>query len=563
MRSLVTAIIAAIEAVAVALAGLAIVAIPATLVWVITFGLAAEPASVAADITGVWLLAHFSPLHFSVSAEAALGLGLAPQALSFTLSLAPLGITLLSVLLALRAGWRFAGRGGVGAMGVIGGAIGFGGVALAAAALTGPLLAWPVSRAALVAAAVYGAASALAFLVRAGRDAHPWWQLSVRRVLQGFEYVGVRSASALPTRAAETLRLAAAALALMFGLAALGFTVAVATGYADVTALTQGLQLDPIGSLTLFLVQLAFVPVAVVWSLAWFAGTGFAIGSGSSVTPFETLLGPVPALPMFGLIPDGWADRGALAPAILVFAALVLGVFFARRPAFRRMSWGAALVIPLLAAALTGLAVAGLSRLAAGSMGPDRLAENGPDAWLTGGVLALEVGGGLLVGVIAGRFDAAKVRASLPEAVPGLDAVRRLRDGVAAAATSDAAATSEAPAPANDRVTVADDDADSEVTADFTTAVDEALELAERAVTEDASAAEETEMVAMVDENDHLSDLDGSDAVEEEDAVVEGSDEATLLRAYAWDAEAPGDPEPEREPGAGRRSGWRWPGRGR
>ncbi|MGW9021844.1 cell division protein PerM [Leucobacter chromiiresistens] len=610
MRSLVTAVIAAIEAVAVALAGIAVVAIPAVLIWVITFGLAAEPAAVAADVTGVWLLAHFVPLHFSVSAEAALSLGLAPEALDFTLSLAPLGITLISVLLALRAGWRFAGRGGVGAMGVLGGVVGFGAVALVASVFAAPLIEWTSMQAALSAASVYGVASAAAFLVRAGRDGHPWWEGSVRQALRAIEYLGVRSGAALPSRAAELLRLAAAALALVFGIAAVAFAVAVATGYADVTALAQSLQLDPIGSLTLFLVQVALMPIAIVWSVAWMSGTGFAIGAGSSVTPFETLLGPLPALPMLGVLPDGWGERGAFAPGALVVAALVLGVLFARRPALRRASWPAALVITVLAAALVGLCVAGASALATGSLGPDRLASNGPDAWLTGGVVALEVGGGLLIGVIAGRFDAAKVRAAMPDAIPGIGGVRGARPAAAEAPGAPGAP-----------------DADADV--DFEAAVDEALELgADRrsaatrwsdAGRPDAFGTEAFETGA-VDTEAHDTDAFETDAFETEaletgavdteahdtDAHEAGvfdtesfeteelarparggarpgtaadprpgaaadatpgadelTDEAALLQAYAWDAESPTAPADEEPPETERRPGWRWPGRGR
>ncbi|WP_193750719.1 cell division protein PerM [Leucobacter chromiiresistens] len=634
MRSLVTAVIAAIEAVAVALAGIAVVAVPAVLIWVITFGLAAEPASVAADVTGVWLLAHFVPLHFSVSAEAALSLGLAPEALDFTLSLAPLGITLISVLLALRAGWRFAGRGGVGAMGVVGGIVGFGAVALVAAVFAAPLIEWTSMQAALSAASVYGVASAAAFLVRAGRDGHPWWAGSVRQALRAIEYLGVRSGAALPSRAAELLRLAGAALALVFGIAAVAFAVAVATGYADVTALAQSLQLDPIGSLTLFLVQIALMPIAIVWSVAWMSGTGFAIGAGSSVTPFETLLGPLPALPMLGVLPDGWGERGAFAPGALVVAALALGVLFARRPALRRASWPAALAITVLAAGLVGLCVAGASALATGSLGPDRLASNGPEAWLTGGVVALEVGGGLLIGVVVGRFDAAKVRAAMPEAIPGIGGGRGTRPGAA-----------EAQAPEDD--------------VDFEAAVDEALELgADR-----RSAARRWKVAGRLDADDRAAppvtagslastpfsvehsgasgtdgfetdafetdafetdafetDASGTDGFETDafetgareaesvdtesvdtesvdtesfeteelarpargrtrpgtagdpqpgataepaPGVDELTDEAALLQAFAWDAESPTDAAAEEPPETERRSGWRWPGRGR
>ncbi|MFC7764938.1 hypothetical protein [Leucobacter soli] len=89
MRAVLTAVIAAIEAAAVALAGFVLVAVPVVLVWWLTFELGADPSEVFDIAAAGWLLAHFVPLSLELSPEAALGFGLDPEALSFTLSLAP------------------------------------------------------------------------------------------------------------------------------------------------------------------------------------------------------------------------------------------------------------------------------------------------------------------------------------------------------------------------------------------------------------------------------------------------------------------------------------------
>ncbi|PRI11514.1 hypothetical protein B4915_06720 [Leucobacter massiliensis] len=424
---MVTATIAAIEAAAAALAGVLLVAIPALLVWVVAFQLAAEPASVFAAVTGIWLLAHWVPLGFALTPEAALALGQLPEELRFTLSLAPLGITLVTLLLAARAGWRFGGRGGVGAAGVLGGAAGFGAVALLLALFSAPETPWPLGAVAAVPALSYGAASALAFVLRAARDEHPWWRASVRETLHALEALGVRGAAAMPSRAGQMLRLAAALLAIAVGASALALTVAIVVGYPRVIALGQGLQLDPLGSLVLFLGQLALLPDALVWALAWLTGAGFSLGAGTSVTPFETLLGPVPSLPLFGAIPSGWGALGALAPGLLVLGGLAVGLLFARRPEIRRAPWGVTVVSALLAGALAGLAVAGLAALARGSIGPGRLAEAGADPWTAGGLAAAELGTGLLLGLVAGKADAARLRGTLPAMAAAAGALRRRR----------------------------------------------------------------------------------------------------------------------------------------
>ena len=420
MRSLVTAVIAAIEAVAAAALGLTVVVLPALLLWAITFELAAEPSAVFAGAAAVWSLAHFAPLTLVLSPELALGFGLPAEQLTVLLSLAPLGLTLLTALLAVRAGWRLGARGGTGAAGLLGGALGFGAAAGIVAALVGPLLAWPAPLAGLIAGLVYGVPAAISYLVRAARDEHPWWRSSVRSAQRGLERLGTPGVAALPLRAAEALRLAAGAFAGLIGLGGVTLAIALIAGFGEITALTQHLQLDPLGSILLFLVQLALLPIALVWGIAWLTGAGFAVGAGTSVSPFETLLGPLPALPLFGAIPQGWGALGALAPALVVLTGIGVAALLGQRSELRRASWPVALGVAAVAAVLTGLGVTALSALAVGSIGPDRLAETGPAPWLVGGLAAAELGAGLLLGTAAARIDAARVREMLPEGLPGV-----------------------------------------------------------------------------------------------------------------------------------------------
>lgn len=406
MRAVLTAVIAAIEAAAVALAGLALVAVPVLLVWWLTFSLAAEPTEVIGSIAGVWLLGHLVPLTFAVSAEAAMGFGLAPEPFLFTLSLAPLGLALLTALLAFRAGWRFAGRGGWGLAGVLGGALGFAAAAAGVSVVGASLSARPVWFVILVPALCYAIPTAAGFLVRAVLLEHDWWRTLLRAVLRRLEWIGALRAAALPARTAESLRLAAGSLAAVVGLAALGVAVAIVVGYVEIVTLSQGLQLDLLGLVVLFLLSLAMLPIAWIWAIAWFAGPGFGIGAGTSVTPFETLLGPLPALPLFGAVPHGWGWAGGLAPALIVLVGVVVGALAGARPELRRSSLTASIAIPVAAAALAGLAVAGLSALVTGGIGPGRLAETGPQPWLVGGLVALELVIGLVPGVLARRLDA-------------------------------------------------------------------------------------------------------------------------------------------------------------
>ncbi|MBK0419704.1 hypothetical protein JD276_11730 [Leucobacter sp. CSA1] len=583
MRPFLTAVVAAIEAAAVALAGLIALAIPAVVLWAATFELASDPGEVFGGAAAVWLLAHLVPLSLEVSAETASGLGLAPEALGVPLSLAPLGATLITVLLAGRSGWRLAARGGTGAAGVLGGPAGFAVVAALAVPFARPLLDAPAWAAIALPSAVYAASSAAAFLLRSAVDGSEWWLRTVRGLQLGLERSGLPgvAVAALPGHLRETFRVLLASVAGLVGLGALGAGAALVIGYVEITALAQGLQLDPLGAVLLFLLQLALLPIVVLWAVAWFTGAGFAIGEATSVSPFETMLGPLPSLPLLGAVPQGWGEAGALAPALVVLLGVGIGLLAARRSELRRSSWPAALVTTALAAALTGLVVAGGAALAIGAVGPGRLAVTGPEPWLVGGLAAAELGGGLLLGVCAGRADRARLRAALP--VPG---DRRRRSTVAAdlpAAADTPTGNADLPSSAADLPSADADLPTEDLSGVREPASDPRSRLLSRAASwfggsrageaeasgpdptgsapgqrgradaaEESDPVDATPPVAAGSGDEADGHLDRSAHIEEEDRGEH--DTEALLRAYSWDR------APEQEPSEARkRPGWRSP----
>ncbi|MBP1327357.1 hypothetical protein JOF28_002589 [Leucobacter exalbidus] len=419
-----TAVVAAIEACAAAIASLAAVAIPAVVLWVVTFGIAAEQAEVVSAVAGVWLLAHFVPMELVLSQQTMLSLGVGSQALTFTLSLAPLAITLISVTFAVRAGLRLGRRGGIGVAGLIGGAVGFAAVAFAAVHVTGGSAPQGITASVITATLVYTVSATAAFVLAAATSGAGWWRYCVRAVQRGMAHLGLAGVAAFPARAATVYRLTAGACAAVVGTAAIAVTVALATGFADVIALAQALQLDVLGSVLLFLTQLALLPIAIVWSLSWLSGAGFELSG--MISPFTETVGTLPLLPMFGALPGSAGSLGAIAPLLLVLANVAVGALLARRAELRRATWPVALALPVIAAVCTGLVVAGLSALATGSLGPGRLAHTGPDAWLVGGLVAAEAAVGLLIGVSVARADYSRVKdaVALPEPIARWNAER-------------------------------------------------------------------------------------------------------------------------------------------
>ncbi len=414
MRAVVTAVIAAIEAAAVALALFAAVGVPLVLTWWLGFDFEAEPSEMAALASALWQLVHLVPLSATIDASTALSLGLAPEALKFTISLAPLGLTLVTVVLGYRSGRRFAGRGASGAWSIPGGAAGFAAAASVAASGAGSFAERPLWVGVAVPALVYAVPLALGFAIRAAVEQQDWWAAFVRAVQRAFARLAPVGVSSLPERALETLRLAVAGVAALCALGAAGVAIALFIGYVDIITLNQGLQLDLLGAFMLFVGQLVLLPIAWIWSIAWFAGPGFSIGAATTVSPFDTLLGPLPALPLLGAIGEGWGWAGGLAPAVVVALAAGLGALAAGRPALRRASALVAVVVPVCAALLAGLIVALLCLLASGAVGPGRLATTGPVAWQVGGFVALQLAFGLSLGVFARRVDLQSLRDVVP-----------------------------------------------------------------------------------------------------------------------------------------------------
>jgi hypothetical protein len=177
--------------------------------------------------------------------------------------------------------------------------------------------------------------------------------------------------------------------------------VALFSDFGSAANVLSRLHTDVPGGLLYTLVVAAVVPNAALLAGAYLLGPGFAVGTGTLVSPSVVLLGPVPAFPLLAALPDGgpvpvWARSLVAVPAVL--AALGVAVTLRRRPAG---GYPAAAVRGAAAGMLAGVAVAGLTALAGGSVGPGRMADVGASA---GGVLVVatvSLGIGGLTGALA------------------------------------------------------------------------------------------------------------------------------------------------------------------
>ncbi|MEV4182109.1 cell division protein PerM [Streptosporangium canum] len=204
----------------------------------------------------------------------------------------------------------------------------------------------------------------------------------------------------LPERLRSVVVASAAALGIMLMAGAVMVFGAIVVNFKQVQELSDILSPGFVGGLLLLLVQGLYLLNAVVWGMAYIAGPGFAVGTGTLVAPTGVQLGTVPSLPILGALPEaGPTPAWVMAVIALPFAAGavagVLGVRIAPSPSFEGAPlWG--FVCGLATGATAGL----LAALSGGSLGGTRLSAVGPAAWEVMLSVTLEVG--VAAGISAG-----------------------------------------------------------------------------------------------------------------------------------------------------------------
>jgi len=445
-RSL-TSLFAAFEALLVVAIGIGITLAPLTILWGAQYGFAPDWWSFWRASVDIWLLGHGADLTMTLDTATATSIGFAGAADPFVLSVAVLGFALLTILLAMRTGRRVAQTDhrllGEGVAIAVFAALSFG---LTASAQ------FPLAQSSLLQGTILPTACfALGMLLGTVRAHRPGLD-TISRILR--EWI---TSWPTTTRAVigSSLRGGAAATAAIVAVGSIVVSFLIFTSYAEIITLYEALHAGALGGFALTLAQIAFLPNLVLWGVAWLVGPGFAIGTGSTVSPLATNLGPIPAIPVLGALPSGdsaFAFIGILVPVLAGFLAGALlgnrqpsagasrglsslltsaspqssgssghsgvGSTSSQRPtqSLSATATSAAPASPLqlvftgVGMGLVGGALLGLlTWAAAGSAGPGRLAHVGGDPWQVGLWAALEIG----LAAIAGLFAASHLPRAL------------------------------------------------------------------------------------------------------------------------------------------------------
>lgn len=388
MNRTLIALLAALEAFIALAIGVGISLVPLSLMWAVQFD-----SGVSWDVfyrasADIWLVGHGVDLKMTLDPVLAAAVNLPGGDKPFLISIAPLSFSLLTILLGVRLG-RKSFESGARFVGPLSAVATFGFFTILIALSTVHVNATPVM---WMAVSFPTAIFALGVFIGArGEVGHSGGR--AERVQQKVVGWATGLSSQVKAVLSASLRGGLITAALVIGASAVALSILIIANFASILGIYEGLQGGGGGSLILTAAQLMFMPNFVLWVVSWFIGTGFALGTGSSVSPVGTDLGLVPALPILGAMPTNDLAFGFLGLLVPLLAAF-LAAWFIRPALLRALGSGVSfrwisltvLGIALVAGILIGL----LAWASGGAAGPGRLADVGPNALRTGGIAALE-----------------------------------------------------------------------------------------------------------------------------------------------------------------------------
>lgn len=407
-----TALFAALEALLVVGIGIGIPLVPLTILWAFQYDLGVDWIVFWRAAVDIWLLGAGTDVTMTLQPALADALGFAGAGQPFILTIAPLGFALLTALLGARAGRRISET----PHRFVGLAVAVGTFAVLSLAVTLSAL-LPAARASIWQGTLLPTLCFTVGIVIGAEWSHPSLDalLPARadRVIRA--WVG-RWRPELRASLAAAFRGGTATAAIVLGASALLLAILILAGYAKIITLYEGVHAGILGGVALTVGQLAFLPNLIIWTASWIVGPGFAIGAGSSVSPFGTSLGPIPAVPVLGALPAqhelGWGFLALLIPVVTGFliALVVRGRLVAALPTVGRVPW--LVLAGVLSGVVGGIILGLLAWASAGAAGPGRLMDVGPSPWLVGAFAALEIAVSATVGLLAGRQRASAVSPS-------------------------------------------------------------------------------------------------------------------------------------------------------
>ena len=363
-----------------------------------------EFSAVAAMSAHLWLLIHGVPLDLAAAFGASAG----------TMTLVPLGLSILPLLLCYRSGRR-----------------------LARASYEGefliPVLSGSVTYA-LISSAMYGWASPHPQPLQALNAALVPLGIVVAGLMWGgycearslSRMVGVDTAEQISqmsqysrwagSYAWAVVRAAVVAFVALIGLGAVLLGIGILAGWSQIVATYQELHAGAVGDTAVTLLQLGFLPNLVIYAIAWSTGAGFSFGAGTSVGLTSSDAGTLPMLPILGAVPESMGTFGLVGLLVPLGAGVIAGWWFLREGEDHLDEWVAlkvpfrplsvlisAVALGVMTGILMSFGALWLGWISYGSLGIGRFTEVGAEPLTFAAHTALTVGAGVTFGMLLSR----------------------------------------------------------------------------------------------------------------------------------------------------------------
>jgi hypothetical protein len=181
----------------------------------------------------------------------------------------------------------------------------------------------------------------------------------------------------VPTWVRACAQSAASGLLILLACSAVLVAVSLALGINDAATVMSGLHLSGGDAFMYTLVMVLVAPNAVLLGAAYLLGPGFAVGTGTIVSPTAVSVGAVPAFPLLAALPgNGPTPWWTLLLMGLPAIAAMIGVVLVQRR-HPVTDWDLGAIRGAGAGLAAGIGTTVLVALAAGSMGTGRMADIG------------------------------------------------------------------------------------------------------------------------------------------------------------------------------------------
>jgi hypothetical protein len=186
-------------------------------------------------------------------------------------------------------------------------------------------------------------------------------------------------------RMSQAVSYATRVLAILLGFSFIFLAIAIFINISTFKNISIVLQPGFFGAFLLFALNLFYLPNLAVSVLAYFTGTGFAVGAGTLVSPLTHHLGEIPALPILAALP-ATSSKWALLAVIFVIALGAMMAAWALTSSSRSL---------FQALALITISISIISYLASGSLMTQAMSAVGVSIWKLALSITIEIGLGI------------------------------------------------------------------------------------------------------------------------------------------------------------------------